>query len=231
MDRYGVEAPSKLKEIRDKQIKTCLEKYGVEWASSTQDFKNKVKKTCLEKYGVEYGFQSDITKQHIKDTMIKKYGVDNIMKLESMKQHFKDIAAITNKKRRETGIKNKSFGPKSKEEDKCYELLKRIYPDIIRQYTSKEYPWMCDFYVPSKKLYIEYQGYYTHGKHKFNKENIRDQIEVERLKNKYGEECTQIIIWTIKDVEKREMAKKNNLNYLEFFTLDEVEKYIELNKI
>lgn len=58
-----------------------------------------------------------------------------------------------------------------------------------------------------------------------------DQIEVERLKNKYGEECTQIIIWTIKDVEKREMAKKNNLNYLEFFTLDEVEKYIELNKI
>ena len=231
LDRYGVEAPSKLKEIRDKQIKTCLEKYGVEWASSTPDFKNKVKKTCLEKYGVEYGFQSDITKQHIKDTMIKKYGVDNIMKLESMKQHFKDIATITNKKRRETGIKNKSFGPKSKEEDKCYELLKRIYPDIIRQYTSKEYPWMCDFYVPSKKLYIEYQGYYTHGKHKFNKENIRDQIEVERLKNKYGEECTQIIIWTIKDVKKREMAKKNNLNYLEFFTLDEVEKYIELNKI
>ena len=90
---------------------------------------------------------------------------------------------------------------------------------------------MCDFYVPSKKLYIEYQGYYTHGKHKFNKENIRDQIEVERLKNRYGKECTQIIIWTIKDVEKREMAKKNNLNYLEFFTLDEVEKYIELNKI
>lgn len=90
---------------------------------------------------------------------------------------------------------------------------------------------MCDFYIPSENLYIEYQGYYTHGKHKFNKENIRDQIEVERLKNKYGEECTQIIIWTIKDVEKREMAKKNNLNYLEFFTLDEVEKYIELNKI
>lgn len=76
------------------------------------------------------------------------------MKLESMKQHFRYIATIANKKRRETGIKNKSFGPKSKEEDKCYELLKRIYPDVIRQYTSKEYPWMCDFYVPSKNYIL-----------------------------------------------------------------------------
>ena len=30
----------------------------------------------------------------------------------------------------------------------------RIYPDIIRQYTSKEYPWMCDFYVPSKNYIL-----------------------------------------------------------------------------
>ena len=42
---------------------------------------------------------------------------------------------------------------------------------------------------------------------------------VEELKreNHFG----AIETWTIKDVEKRNTAKKNNLNYVEFFTLKE----------
>ena len=44
-------------------------------------------------------------------------------------------------------------------------------------------------------------------------------IKNEELKreNHFG----AIETWTIKDVEKRNTAKKNNLNYVEFFTLKE----------
>lgn len=32
--------------------------------------------------------------------------------------------------------------------------------------------------------------------------------------------------WTIRDVKKREIAKQNNLNYLEFFTILELETWL-----
>lgn len=38
-----------------------------------------------------------------------------------------------------------------------------------------------------------------------------------------------ISTWTIRDVKKRTIAKKNNLNFLEFYTLDEF--YIWYKKI
>ena len=33
--------------------------------------------------------------------------------------------------------------------------------------------------------------------------------------------------WTIRDVNKRNTAKKNNLNYVELFSLDEAKKFID----
>lgn len=50
---------------------------------------------------------------------------------------------------------NKSFN-KSISEDQCYNLLKEIFPDIIRQYRDVRYPFNCDFYIPSNDLFIEY---------------------------------------------------------------------------
>lgn len=227
-ERYGVDSVTQTKFMKEKSKETCLRKFGTEFASASKQFKDKLKQSNLKKYGVEYNFQIPEVKCKIKETCLLRYGVTNIMKLNSVKNHFKEIAPITNKKRRETGLKNHSFGPKSKTEDKCYELLKEIYPNIIRQYTSEEYPYMCDFYVPSIKLYIEYQGYYTHGKHPFDPNNINDIKERERLIDKYGDNHPSVTTWTIKDVEKRNKAKKNNLNYKEFFTLSEVNEFIKV---
>ena len=35
--------------------------------------------------------------------------------------------------------------------------------DVIHGYKSDEYPYICDFYIKSKNMYIEYQGHQTHG--------------------------------------------------------------------
>ena len=84
-------------------------------------------------------------------------------------------------------------------------------------------------------LLIEYQGYYTHGNHPFDANNIDDKIHLNELKVKYKSYYDEngywpqiITIWTEKDVEKRNTAKKNKLNYIEFYSLEEVEEWIKL---
>ena len=116
-------------------------------------------------------------------------------------------------------------------ENICYLYLSLYYPDIIRQYRdNKRYPYNCDFYIPCLDMFVEFQGYYTHGTHPYNKNSIKDQVILERFKSKYKDwkKLPQIIsTWTIKDVEKRNFAKQNNLNYKEFFTIDELKDWLE----
>lgn len=94
--------------------------------------------------------------------------------------------------------------------------------DIIPQYNDEiNYPFNCDFYISSLKLLIEIQGTWTHGGHPFDKNNIDDMHTVNVWKSKQSKyyDCA-IEVWTKSDVEKRNLAKKNNLNYLEIFTKD-----------
>lgn len=55
-------------------------------------------------------------------------------------------------------LKNHSFSH-SKPEKVILGFLKNEYPDTIYQYKEKRYPFKCDFYIPSKDLFIEYNGY------------------------------------------------------------------------
>jgi hypothetical protein len=125
--------------------------------------------------------------------------------------------------------KNNSCG-KSKQEDEIYNLLIQKYPDIIRHYKSELYPFICDFYIPELDLYIEYQGYWKHGKEPYIGSNEQKEIiklweerskEINfkgELKEEYSDAIKR---WTISDPLKRETAKKNNLNWIEFFNMNE----------
>lgn len=239
-DKYGCYCTMQLKEVKEKSKES--------WANKTtneiKEIKEKSKKTCIKKYGIDNWCGQKKNKEHWankskeelneitekkKKTFLKHYGVDNYTKTNEWRKHVSDISDSIKRKAYATMKRKKSFlGNTSKEEKKVLELLGVIYPDIIHQYRDNErYPWNCDFYIPSKDLFIEYQGFYTHNNHAYNKESTEDQIEKEKLIKKYGEDSQSVTIWTIKDVEKRETAKKNNLNYIEFFNLKEVEKYIE----
>ena len=103
--------------------------------------------------------------------------------------------------------------------------------DIIyeRHRKNKKYPFACDFYFPSNDLYLEIQGHWTHGKHPFNPENGEDQSIVESWKNKNTKYYNSAIdVWTVRDIKKREYAKKNNLNFHELFqpTIDDVINFV-----
>ena len=83
------------------------------------------------------------------------------------------------------------------------------------------YPFSCDFYIPEFKLYIEIQGSWTHGRHPFNECDQADLEKIKKWKEKNTKFYTEAIYnWTVRDVNKRNIAKENELNYLEVFTTD-----------
>lgn len=134
---------------------------------------------------------------------------------------------------------NKTFNS-SKEEDEIYILLKDIFNNTYRNYKSDSYPWSCDFYIPEIDTYIEFQGSWTHGKEPFDENNVEhlkqlkkwsDKSKEMNFKNENKKFYIQAIkTWTIRDVEKRRFAKEHDINWLEFFTFEQFNEWIESRK-
>lgn len=109
----------------------------------------------------------------------------------------------------------------SKQEDIAFCTLQQIFNNVQRQYSSCLYPFCCDFYIPHNDLYIELNYCWTHGGHFFDKNNEQDILKLQSWQQKAQSSKfyeNAITTWTIRDVNKLECAKKNNLNYLCFFS-------------
>lgn len=238
---------------REKYKNTCILKYGVENTYQIPEVIKKIKKinkdknyglekqkiTNNKKYNNDYYLQTKEFKIKSEATCLLKYGASNYAKSNEGKIKLSKILSSDEiqTKRYNTFKKNNSFN-KSKEELFCYKLLKEKYPDIIRQYHSEIYPFSCDFYIPSLDLYIEYQGSDLHGFHPFDETNKDDILRLndlkerskklkeqdKRVKNRYD---YSIYTWTDLDIRKRNIAKQNNLNWLEFFSIQELKDWLE----
>lgn len=224
LERYGESSALKVKKFRQKAKQTCLERYGDENYNNREQFKN----TCLERYGEETPLKNKQCIEQSKITLIRKYGVDNYGKTREniLATHSKEV----NEKRNNTKRKNGTFNS-SKPENLSYKLLKEKFDDVIYQYKSEVYPFICDFYIPSLKMYIECNYHWTHGFRPFSEKDN----ECIKLLNKWKEGNTKyynnaIITWTIRDVQKRKVAKENNLNYKEFWNINELKKFIDFTE-
>ena len=249
---YGVDNPYKSNKIKEKIKQTCLEKYGVEYPTQNKEIYNKIKQTCLRKYGVEHVLQSNIFKEKFINTCLIKYGASNNLKLDKIKEKIKQtylnkygvkypsqipevrlkLKTILSSKEvqdkiNETKRKNNSFNI-SKPEEQLYKDIYKIYPSVKRQYNKDErYPFNCDFYIKELDMFIELQGSWTHGGHPFSNDSKEDQLILEKWKlkdTKYYDNA--ITTWTIRDVNKRKTAKKNNLNYVELFNKEDIQLFL-----
>ena len=249
LNKFGVKCTFQSNIVKEKTKQTCLKRYGIEWTSQIEEAKEKAKKTCLERYGSEYYLtsncclekivefskenynvnwpsKSDELKNKAKQTSLERYGVVSYLKTEYCirKCHSKESM----NKKYMTMKKNNSFNI-SKPEKELFLYIKKKFPSVIRQHKDKErYPFCCDFYIPELDLFLELNGTWTHGKHAYNQNSIEDQHILQEWKNKNTRYYDNAIkTWTIKDPEKRECAKRNNLNFKEVWSLKEGKEFID----
>lgn len=136
----------------------------------------------------------------------------------------------------ETKRKNKSFNT-SKDELLIEKLLKEKFKTVQVQYKSELYPFRCDFYIEDIDTYIEYQGYWHHGKDgksilgPYDMNNKEHQKILQKWQKKAEiSKYYQIAVnvWTVRDPLKRQTAKENGLKWLEFFTINEFMMWYEI---
>ena len=249
--KYGFNCSSKSEIVKEKTKQTCLKRYGVEYAGQIEEAKEKSKKTCLEKYGSEYYIgskdrlektiefskqnynvdwftKSEEIKNKAKKTMLRRYGVEYSMQIPKNKEYMSYLMSSyeMQERRYNTMKRNHTFNSSSTEEE-LFLYIKSKFPTVVRQYKDKNrYPYFCDFYIPELDYFIELQGYYTHGKHPFDPNSNEDLQLIEYYKKKYGEDCQPITIWSIKDVEKRDCAKRNNLNFKEVWSVEDGKNFV-----
>lgn len=235
LERYGVEYTSQNREIMQKIIntsqerhgalfnpektkETCLEKYGVEKYSLSEDIKIKRKNTLIARYNVDVPLKNKNILEKQKKTMVEKYGYDHNFKdpklIEKLKSpEIREQQWETKKKKGTTNT--------SKIEEQFAKYLEDNNYTFERNYIDNRYPYHVDFYLKDFDLFIEIQGTWTHGGHPYNKLNEDDQKRLLEMKSKNSSYYNSAIrSWTIRDVEKRECAQRNNLNYLEIFSCD-----------
>lgn len=209
-----------------------LETKGVKYIIDLPEVKEKRKQSLIKKYGTDKISGLPEIQQKIKDTFRKKYGVENPTSLESVK--LKKLQTL--KENGNLGIHTSKF------EEEAYILLSNKFSDIIRHYSNSEtYPFDADFYIPSLNTIIEIQGSHFHNKRQYIGSDIDLQeiellkqkaIELNKKNNKDISEDNQyykiIYVWSDLDVRKREYGNKY-YNYLEFYTIDELNNWLNIS--
>ena len=166
-----------------------------------------------------------------KASMNGKYGADYTLQSETLRNKCYSTFSNRIKSGYYDGGKSDVSSYTSDKERLVYDVLKPLYPDILQYYKDERYSnprngrrWECDFYIPSLDLFIEVQGFRTHGDHPYNKKSEEDAQTVKKLNDEYlsGKKFSNGILytWTKVDPYKRYIAKKNNLKYLELFPKD-----------
>lgn len=155
-------------------------------------------RTFQQNYGVDWPMQSADVRQKSVLTNRQKYGVDYVMQNQ-----------IISKRNYEAKKKNGTVITSSIE-DSFADItgFDRQYHDDIR------YPYHCDFYDASTDAFIEINASWTHGTHWFGSGN-NDAGKLKMWKKNGSDYYMNAVhVWSERDVEKRECARRHHLNYV-----------------
>lgn len=162
-------------------------------------------KTNVKRYGVRNVMSLPSTLEKIKATTQNKYGVDYAMQ-------DKDLASKNFEAKRKNGTLNTSS---------IEEYIKALGTFESQYNKDSRYPYLCDFYDKDRDLFIEVNASWTHGYHWYDAENDVDTCKKWKVKSKKSEYYANALdVFTKRDVEKRECARVNNLNYVTLWDSD-----------
>ncbi len=89
ISKYGVDNPSKNREIREKIEKTNIKNFGERYPMMSSDCVKKVKNDFLDKYGVDNPSKIPEIREKAKKTMVEKWGVESAMNSREIKEDLK----------------------------------------------------------------------------------------------------------------------------------------------
>lgn len=226
--RYGVENVSQLPANRSRQSKlmirtyaernskaraTILRRYGVHYASQRQE-RRAALSSFMRTYGVEFAARSRVTS-------LKRYGVAHHAQTEERRLRQSQRMLDPDHQNRINSAKraSNSFNT-SAPENELHGLVAGHFgkDQVIRQYSDPRYPYRCDFYIPSRDLFIELNGMWTHGGHWFDQEDSHDRQVVERWRAKRTAFYEKAVLqWCQWDTAKRNAARAARLKYVTFW--------------
>ena len=203
---------------RKKRIKTLIDRYGTAVPNSNPEIQARMlsnfKLSVLSKYGVDNPMRvRDIALKSARHRMIAmtdKYGQPNSVQIPEIRDKIMSSRIVHNQ------------FVSSLPEDVMYSRLSELFgkDNVLRNYKSARYPYHVDFYVKSRDLFIEFNGDPSHGFHWFSDTNSDDMnrlSELSQLAVHSKRYKGMLRIWTETDVQKRNVARKNKLNYLVFW--------------
>ena len=213
--------------IAAKSRKTCLEKYGVEYYGQTAEarkaqsermhgnldvFLAKTRATMQKRYGVNYSWESAALRGKMQATMLQRYGSTSYPQSDEYKQNVGVIQSKINATKRKNGTFNTSG---IEERIKALKIFESQYNKDVR------YPYLCDFYDRVRDLFFEVNASWTHGHHWYDA--VQDADVCNKWKEKSNESqyyACALDVFTKHDVEKRNIARSNDLNYVTLWDRD-----------
>lgn len=178
-EKYNVNNPSLLQEVKNKKKNSFQKHYGVDCSFQASEVKNKIKQTLLNKYGVTNPGKSKELLEKSARTRIKKglqyepFLVDKFLSqwnkerkptVEDFKQ-FINLSNVTNahKMVASSGLKDNFAIKQSYLENVVEDFLKQN--DIRYEKHNREVikPQELDFYLPDYKVALEVNDIWTHN--------------------------------------------------------------------
>lgn len=86
--------------------------------------------------------------------------------------------------------------------------------DVRTQHHDPRYPYACDFYIPSRDLFVELNGFWMHGGRWYDQTENLDQIRFLGAGGRSEIYSVADKTWRERDVAKRAAARKSGLNYV-----------------
>lgn len=176
-----------------------------------------MKQGMLDKYGVDNPFKLDEFQVIAAETRKEKYGAEYTLASGSvLSDAARDIFARHIQKSIASKRQNCTLNTSSVEEHV------KGFDDFESQYNNdSRYPYLCDFYDKDRDLFIEVNASWTHGYHWYDAENDVDTCKKWKVKSKKSEYYANALeVFTKRDVEKRETARVNSLNYVTLWDSD-----------
>lgn len=234
LEKYGVEYYGQIAEARKAQSErmranldvfmsksraSMLKRYGVKYSWESAALRGKAQATMRERYGSTCYVQSDEYKERldsimdkVRQTNMSRYGAPVYTQSDEYKQNVDDIQSRIIATKRQNGVLNTS----------TVEKHVKGFDDFESQYNKDaRYPYLCDFYDKERDLFIEVNASWTHGYHWYDAE--KDVAVCTKWKAK-SEDLTYyenaLDVFTKRDVEKRETARVNSLNYVTLWDND-----------